>query len=176
MSSLKERKSNKRAAPISSLTEVTCAAGRADPPATRPADVMTGRIVSVSANGAPIVDFPGNPTGRPVEALSTARYDLASTGCAVALMFLNGDPAQPLAIGLVAQGNKEDAGYAHLAEPQDNKPPERLILAATQEIVLQCGHARITLTGGGKALVRGTYLSLRSSGMHRIVGASVQIN
>jgi hypothetical protein len=91
-------------------------------------------------------------------------------------MFVNGNPAQPLAIGLVTQHNEEDAGHPNVVEPQANKAPERLILAATQEIVLQCGHARITLTGGGKALVRGTYLSLRSSGMHRIVGASVQIN
>ena len=50
------------------------------------------------------------------------------------------------------------------------------VTTASREIVLQCGRASIVLTRAGKVLVRGAYLSLRSSGMHRITGASVQIN
>jgi uncharacterized protein (DUF2345 family) len=54
--------------------------------------------------------------------------------------------------------------------------PEELVLTAKRDITLRCGRASITLTRAGKVLVRGTYLSLRSSGMQRITGASVQIN
>jgi hypothetical protein len=61
-------------------------------------------------------------------------------------------------------------------QPSAVEPDERLTLTATREIVLQCGRASITLTRAGKVLVRGAYLSLRSSGVHRITGASVQIN
>jgi hypothetical protein len=55
-------------------------------------------------------------------------------------------------------------------------PEERLTFTAAREIVLQCGRASIVLTRAGKVLVRGAYVSLRSSGMQRITGASVQIN
>ncbi len=82
-------------------------------------------------------------------------------------MVLEGDRARPLAIGVIADQRRTEA-----AAPAD----ERLTLTATREIVLQCGRASIVLTRAGKVLVRGAYLSLRSSGMQRITGASIQIN
>jgi hypothetical protein len=142
----------------------------------RPAEVVIGRIVGIGANGAPIVDFPGNPAGRPVGALSTASYDLVLPGQPVALMFISGDLTKPLALGLVTQHNEPGVADTCAAASEPDDPPERLILAAAREIVLQCGHASIVLTRAGKVLVRGAYLSLRSSGMHRIIGASVHIN
>ena len=60
-----------------------------------------------------------------------------------------------------------------------NDGPEeqrRLTLAAEKEIVLTCGKSSITLTRAGKVLIRGAYISSRSSGAHRIKGGSVQIN
>src|SRR5215471_9737051 len=165
MSSLKDKRSSR--------TELVTAL---DPPApaTGPAEVVIGRIAAIGADGAPVVDFPENPAGEPVPAMATARYDLGSVGRNVALMFFSGDPARPLAIGVVAQPGRKDAvdANAHAAR----EPPECLTLSATREIVLQCGRASIVLTRAGKVLVRGAYLSLRSSGMQRITGASVQIN
>src|SRR5258708_5480867 len=49
-------------------------------------------------------------------------------------------------------------------------------LYGAEAVVLECGHASITLTSAGKVLIRGAYLSSRSSGVHRIKGASVDIN
>ena len=72
-------------------------------PAARPAEVVIGRFVGVAEDGAPLVDFPGNPAGGPVPALATARYDDVPPGAPVALMFLDGDRARPLAIGVIAQ-------------------------------------------------------------------------
>jgi hypothetical protein len=142
----------------------------------RPAEVVIGRISGIGAGGAPIVDFPENPAGEPVPATATARYDLESVGRKVALMFLEGDPARPLAIGLVAQPNGREAVDASAAAVEPVQPPERLTLAAAQEIVLQCGRASIVLTRVGKVLLRGAYVCSRSSGMQRITGASVHIN
>jgi hypothetical protein len=82
-------------------------------------------------------------------------------------MFVEGDRARPLAIGVIA----EQADVVPAATPE-----ERLTFTAAREIVLQCGRASIVLTRAGKVLVRGAYVSLRSSGMQRITGASVQIN
>jgi hypothetical protein len=162
MSSLKDKKSSR--------TEATFDLPAA---AARPAEIVIGRVVGLGAQGEPIVDFPGNPAGAPVPALATARYDLAPPGAAVALMFLMGDPARPLALGVVApQGDPHPAEAA--SEP--DMPPECLTLTAGREIVLQCGRASITLTRAGKILLRGAYVSSRSSGMQRITGASVHIN
>jgi hypothetical protein len=142
----------------------------------RPAEVLIGRIVSIDEDGIPIVDFPANPSGRPVPALATARYDLVYAGQAVALMFLEGDRARPLAIGVVAQPHTPNTMAVSTATSDLDEPPERLTFSATREIVLQCGRASIVLTRAGKVLMRGAYVSLRSSGMQRITGASVQIN
>ena len=49
------------------------------------------------------MDFPGNPAGAPVPAMATARYADVSPGASVALMFVDGDRARPLAIGVIAQ-------------------------------------------------------------------------
>lgn len=141
-------------------------------PATQPAEVVIGRIAGLAEDGAPLVDFPANPAGVPVPALATARYDLVPADAPVALMFLAGDRARPLAIGLIAPPDEESATRGPTAPP----PDERLTLTAAREIVLQCGRASIVLTRAGKVLVRGAYVSLRSSGMQRITGASVQIN
>ena len=131
-----------------------------------PAEVVIGRIVSVGEDGAPLVEFAGNPAGESVRALATARYDDVACGASVALMFIGGDRARPLAIGVVSEPDGASAAV----------PEERLTFTAAREIVLQCGRASIVLTRAGKVLVRGAYLSLRSSGMQRITGASVQIN
>jgi Domain of unknown function (DUF6484) len=151
MSSLKDKRSSR--------TEANSV------PAAGPADVVIGRLVGVGEDGAPLVEFAGNPAGQPVRALATARYDDAASGTAVALMFVGGDRARPLAIGVVSQPEATAA-----------TPEERLTFTAAREIVLQCGRASIVLTRAGKVLVRGAYVSLRSSGMQRITGASVQIN
>src|SRR5215467_674447 len=168
MSSLKDKKS--------SITDRVDAAHLVAASALRPTEVVIGRIVGIGTNGAPIVDFPENPAGKPVPAMATARYDHGSAGREVALMFISGDPARPLAIGVVAPPNRKDAVDANPAAAEPDRPPECLTLAATREIVLQCGRASIVLTRAGKVLLRGAYLSLRSTGMQRITGASVHIN
>ncbi len=140
--------------------------------AAQPAEIVIGHIAGLGAQGEPIVDFQGNPAGVPVPALATARYDLVPPGAAVALMFLMGDRARPLAIGLVAP--HADGQPARAPEPEE--PPECLTLTAGREIVLQCGRASIVLTRAGKVLLRGAYVSSRASGMQRITGASVHIN
>jgi hypothetical protein len=154
MSSLKDKKSSK-----------TEAVGGV--PAPQPADVVIGRFVGIAEDGAPLVDFPDNPAGVPVRALATARYGAVVPGSSVGLMFLEGDRAQPLAIGVVAEQSEEVPVAA---------TEERLTFTAAREIVFQCGRASIVLTRAGKVLVRGAYVSMRSSGIQRIIGASVQIN
>ena len=132
----------------------------------RTPEVVIGRVVAVDRSGAPLVDFPDNPAGGPVQAVATSIFEAEAVGRDVALMFARGDLAQPLAIGLV----KRDA-------PEGIEPePETVTITARKEITLRCGRASIVLTRAGKVLIRGAYVSHHSTGMQRITGASVQIN
>jgi hypothetical protein len=128
--------------------------------------VTIGVITAVDALTV-AVDWPGNPNGEPVPALAATVLDRESVGRKAALLFAGGDPASPFVIGLVRDPE---------AIPNASLDGERVLLEAAREIVLRCGRASITLTRAGKIVVRGAYISSRSSGVHRIKGASVQIN
>ena len=54
--------------------------------------------------------------------------------------------------------------------------PAHLDVSAGEQVTLRCGKASLTLTAPGKVLLRGAYVSSRSSGVNRIVGRSVQID
>lgn len=150
-------------------------------------EVVLGTLVRFDEAAIPLVDWPDNPVGRPVPALATATYAAADAGRTAALLFAGGDPTRPLIVGLVrdpmdAVLEATENGDEIEDDPEAARPiearvdGERVVIAADQEIVLQCGNASITLTRAGKILLRGAYLLSRSSGVNRIKGGSVQIN
>jgi hypothetical protein len=142
--------------------------------------VTRGMLVGFNEHGDPLVDFPGNPVGNPVPAVSTVilRYEFG--GREAVLMFEDGDLSRPILIGLVQAPLKP--GKQALFEEQGGGPlevvadGETVLINGHKEIILRCGLASITLTRDGKILLRGAYLQSRSSGVNRIKGASVQIN
>lgn len=153
------------------------AARTAEPPLPARVDgLVIGSLAGIDASGAARVVFPGT-SDEGIVARALVGFVEADIGREVALMFEAADRDKPIIVGFMFQ-------------PQaPRKPPvfsrsgaratvdgERLVFSAEREIVLQCGEASITLTRAGKVLVRGTYLSSRSSGTHRIQGGSVQIN
>jgi len=141
--------------------------------------VVIGQVVGEGdARGVP-VDYPGNPHGASVCAVSTVAVGQGDVGREAALLFEGGDPARPILVGLIHQPETWKNAPAELTstEPiQVERNGERLTLTADKEIVLRCGKASITLTRAGKVLIRGAYLLSRSSGVNRIKGGSVQIN
>ena len=178
MSSSKARKSSRTRRAGASASEAL----QASVLGSLGAAVALGTLAGIDAAGGVLVDHPGNPTGRPLVALATVALGAAAVGRAVALLFIDGDPARPLIVGLIqgpADGNLE----IRAAPAEDRETPlearvdgERVVISADKEIVLTCGKASITLTRAGKVLIRGAYLLNRSSGVNRIKGGSVQIN
>jgi hypothetical protein len=166
MSSSKGRKSSRTEAPVATREAPQ------PPVAPRWPEVVIGILDGFDGEGRPLVDYPGNAAGAPLPALTTALYGADAVGRQVALLFAEGGGARPVIVGLVRPPGEPVPGGARLAELDG----ERLVLKAKQEIVLECGRASITLTRAGKVLIRGSYLSSRSSGVHRIKGASVDIN
>lgn len=162
----------------------TARAGEGEAP-TRLHGVVIGMLVGFEAE-RPLVAFPGNPLERAVPARSTCVLGETETGGEVALLFEQGDPLRPVIVGplqrpgagarhedAVARQKQEPAGAAPLQVDLDG---QRITLRAEQELVLRCGDASITLTRSGKILLRGTYLSSRSTGVNKIKGGSIQLN
>ena len=139
--------------------------------ATRLDGVVIGVLLDVPQASSPVVAFAGCPSETGIAATTTTALSREDIGAQVALMFVGGDPAQPLVIGRIQRLPQAPApaAIAHL-------DGERLEFSAEREIVLRCGKASITLTREGKVLIKGAYLSSRSSGVNRIKGGSVQIN
>ncbi|HUF57747.1 MAG TPA: DUF6484 domain-containing protein [Thermohalobaculum sp.] len=134
--------------------------------------VVIGTVAALGDRGRPLVDYPGSPAGRPREALTTVALGPADRGAAVVLSFADGDPGRPVILGKLG-GGVPAAARPELEVIADG---ERLELTAEREIVLRCGRASITLTRAGKILLRGAYISSRSSGANKIKGGSIQLN
>jgi hypothetical protein len=128
--------------------------------------VLIGRVASMGELGGLQVEFPGNPTHRPVAAQTTVSLESDAVGREVVLLFEGGNPFKPIIVGVLQTPEPLTAQVKG----------KRVVIAADQEIVLSCGKASITLTRAGKILIRGAYLLSRSSGVNRIKGGSVQIN
>lgn len=153
--------------------------------------VRIGSVVEVLEDSMPLVDFPGNVSGRPVAARTTVRLEPQDVRRNVVLMFEDGSPRHPVILGLLEPGPEAPA---EATPPESDLPSQdapsvldpgpftveadgqRVTVAAHEELVLRCGKASITLTKAGKVIVRGAYLLSRSSGVNRIKGGSVQIN
>ena len=142
--------------------------------------VVIGVLMGFDGAGSPLVVFPGNRSEAAIPARTMAELGPDDMGCEVALLFEGGDPSNPLVIGRLLRP-REDGMAAPLsrAEPPPvtvERDGERLELTADREMVLRCGKASITLTAAGKVLIRGAYISSRSTGANRIKGASVHLN
>lgn len=160
-------------------------------PAIAAAEIFIGEFVGFDTDQQPLVAFDSAPQDTNV-ALTLAELTEQHIGKRVALQFVNASLEQPMIMGVIRESRLEDLVEFQTAEPesatqtptlaqrfdpiQASVDDERLTLTAQQEITLKCGKASITLTRAGKILIRGAYLSSRSSGVNRIKGGSVQIN
>jgi hypothetical protein len=90
-------------------------------------------------------------------------------------MFEGADPRRPVIIGVMHEGRVAPSS-SNAGNVEIDVDGEQLIVSAREQLVLRCGNASITLTRAGKVLIKGTYVSSRSSGVNRITGGSVQLN
>lgn len=158
-----------------------------------PGEIVIGFIEDINPQGEPMVSYPDNPTGTPLAAVSTLSVSHQHIGRQVALLFAQGNPCQPVIMGLIHSPlnamienfelNLQSAETESAEGPSDEAvnddvtvDGERVVFEAKDEIVFKCGDASITLTKAGKILIRGKYLLSRSSGVNRIQGGSVQVN
>ena len=127
-----------------------------------------GVLVGFTGSGEPLVDY-RYPEEFSRVAVSTAVLTAQDVGREVVLLFENGNPASPIIVGVIRPAAK----HSPVDVTVDGK---RLMITAQEQIVLRCGQASITLTRAGKVLIKGAYVSNRSSGANRIKGGSIQLN
>jgi hypothetical protein len=138
--------------------------------------VVVGEFIAMKDHGrTPLVLYPGQKGSAAVPARAIVDLHGSHIGKHVLLIFESDANADPIVIGVLREGDGWPAGEK-LAQVEVQADGERMIVSARKQLVFRCGRASITLTEDGKVLIQGTYLSSRSSGVHRIKGGSVQIN
>lgn len=136
---------------------------------------VVGQLVAIAEEGAvPLVTYPGREGLAALRARSVVDLHGVHIGKSVVLCFENGDTLLPIVMGVLRQGTPETLQAP--GNVQVEADGERMIVSASQQLVLQCGKASITLTQAGKVLIQGSYVSSRSTGVNRIKGGSVQLN
>lgn len=141
-----------------------------------PAGVQTARVEHVDESGNVMVNLSGGVVL--ARYVMTIRLDqlraAAASGADVIVALEDGDAAKPIVLGILA--DPATAAPELKSDACVEIDGKRLVLTGREEVTLRCGKASVTLTKAGKIIVRGTYLSSRSSGVNRIRGGSVQIN
>lgn len=131
-----------------------------------------------------LVDYDGNP-GPPCPAASLVPLDAEAMRAAAAdkrevlLAFERGDPARPVLMGLIQPTPGEqllEAVLSPATPPEAHVDGKRVTIEGTDEVVLRCGEASITLLRNGTVVIKGRRISSTSRGTHRIRGGTVQIN
>lgn len=136
--------------------------------------IFIGAIERIDSSGSPWIRLPG---GRTLKAMiadgvsSRQRQDRQIVG-RDAVVAVAGD-GKVVLMALIQEATAKPPEATVLVAETDG---ERVVLTGKSEVVLRCGKSSITLTKAGKIILRGAYISSRSSGVNRIKGGSVQIN
>ena len=158
------------------LKLVPCPADEGSPVGDRRPHACVGAVVAVNESSVPLVDYPGNKNGPLCARLALSLADAERLAKAwqssqVLLVFVNGDERLPVITGLV-QESFDDPAY----QVADWEGFRQLFLRAEEELVLQCGDAKIVLRRDGKLTIVGKEILSRAVERHRIRGATVDIN
>lgn len=168
------------------------------PPSNPVHGALVGSLAKLTSNGVPYVSYTANGVEKTVAARSITPLPTDAIGKEVALLFEHGAIDRPIVIGIIQQAattaveheqitadesvDKESDSFIILDDTISTSDSELVIdgrkidLQAREQIVLRCGKSSITMTHAGKVIIRGAYVSSKSSGANRIKGGSVQIN
>lgn len=142
--------------------------------------VFLGRIVALALPDAVWVEIePGVPQQRARIAMECSSERLVrAVECQLAavLMFERGDASRPILLGIIGGNVAEDAGAQPGLVTAADVDGKRVHLRAEQEIILQCGDARISLRRDGRITIRGGYIETNATTTNRIKGGNVRIN
>lgn len=129
--------------------------------------IVVGTLTGIDDAQVPLVDFPMNPTGRPLPTRSTVALETAHIGRDVALLFEQNDVRKPIVIGLM---------HASVAPVEIIKDNQLVAITAEKELLLRCGESSILLREDGKIVIKGKDILSRARRTNKVKGGSVQLN
>jgi hypothetical protein len=138
-----------------------------------------GRIVRVE-NGEVLVDFDGNPEGRPLPARLSRPFMMSDIETAVEnvldvrLEFIDGRPDRPVVA---------DIYYSILDSGKKTAPKDihvvarKIVLEGTEEVVIKSGNAQTTYSAlGGRLVEEATQIKSSAVVTNKIQGGSINLN
>ena|ERR1700687_6021005 len=143
-----------------------------------------GRIVAFEA-GEVRVDYDGNLSGPLVARVSAALDDSSLMQAArqqreTLLLFEEGEPRKPVVVALLRSRTPLVDALLTSTPPQPQKVAridgKRVAIEGSEEVVLMCGEATLTLRRDGRIILKGVNIVSRASQVQRIRGGTVQIN
>src|SRR6266700_4717988 len=117
-----------------------------------PASVSMATLVGFDLLERPLLRRESLWPGEIVPARTTVALRQTQCGGECVLVFEEGDLRLPVVIGLL-----QPQPNAAAQPPDIQSDPDRTEIVAERELVLRCGDASLTLTRGGKVLIRGQY-------------------
>jgi len=140
------------------------------------AAVQIGELVAITNEGRrPLVLYPGQPGSAALAARTTVDIHGAHIGKQVVLMFEAGDPARPIVMGVLREGD----GWPLEQKPHQvevDADGERMIVSARQQLVLRCGKSLVKLRADGRIEIRGETIITEAVRANRVRGGSVELN
>ncbi len=121
----------------------------------------------------PLCSSPGSSGRQPFPRVRSFLHG-AHIGCSLVLMFDDGDLMRSIVMRRI--GGEGIALAERPGKVEVDADGERLVVPATEQLVLRCGKAGITLTKAGKIMIRGAYVASRSFGVNRVKRGSLQLN
>jgi hypothetical protein len=129
-------------------------------------------LALLGPDGSPRVDLSGRG-GRGVLARATVALCPQHVGREVLVCFVDRDRMRPVVVGVLQDQAEMKAAVEKLDAIVDG---ERIVMTGKKEVILTCGKASIALTADGKVVVKGAKILSSAEGLHRIRGATVEMN
>jgi len=129
--------------------------------------VLVLELAGVDSEGAPLVRLAEGDDPQPVHVVWMRNPPdwSACTGKRAVVATRDGG-APPILLGLLDPPPTET----------EQHPPEKLHIGSEEELIIECGKAKISMRADGRIEIRGGHLISRSSGPNKIKGRSVHIN
>jgi len=155
---------------------------------------VVGRVVALERVGRVSVEYDGVSEPVPARYVAAVRLEqlreAAKHKQGVLLVFEGADILKPIVVGLLVDDDdrtQQELPEVHSLEASEPSAPaaaeatarvdgKRVHVTASDEIVLVCGEASITLRRNGRVVIRGAYVETRARGTNRIKGGNVRIN
>jgi len=137
-------------------------------------EVVVGRLALLGPDGSPRIDLSGRG-GHGVSATTTVALSPHHVGRDVLVCFADRDRTRAVVVG-VLQNQEEMKAAAEERRLDAIVDGERIVMTGGKEVILRCGKASIALTADGKVVVKGAKIVSTAEGLHRIRGATIEMN